>query len=94
MEISEKSVKALAIKTVRSPQRARCFTLGVQKVADWHWVSTLVHMNGSIFEHLLAMSFGSDAHVLLAKRLDVRGDVGMLLLSSSVIRTQLCSKLL
>lgn len=53
-----------------------------------------VHMNGSVSEHLLAMSLRSDAHVLLTKCLHMRGDVGMLLLSSSVIRTQLCLNLI
>jgi hypothetical protein len=74
--------------------RTDSYTLCVQEVANWNRVGILVHMNGSVSEHLLAMSLRSDAHVLLAKRLHMRGDVGMLLYPSSVIRIQLCPDIL
>jgi hypothetical protein len=40
----------------------------------------LISVDGSLSEHLIEMTLGSDAHVLLTKRLDVGVDVSMLLL--------------
>lgn len=51
-------------------------------------------MDGSVSEHLLAVSLRSDAHVLLAQRLHVRSNVGMLLESWLIIRPQLYSTLI
>jgi hypothetical protein len=52
-------------------------TLGIQKVADGHWVGTVGDVR--CLEDLLHVGLGLDAHVFLAKRGGLLLNVGMLL---------------
>jgi hypothetical protein len=52
-------------------------TLGVQEVADGHWVRAVGDIRR--LEHLLSVVLGLDAHILLAERLCVLLDVRVFL---------------
>lgn len=61
----------------RELPRAVKRTLGVQEVADGHWVAAVGDVGR--FEDLLHVRLRLDAHVLLAKRSSLLLDVGVLL---------------
>ena len=53
--------------------------LSVEEVADGNGVAALLGLDGGLLEHLVGVALGADAHVLLAKRLHVVTNVGVLL---------------
>lgn len=53
-------------------------TLSVQEVADWNCM-VIASLEGSVLEHMVAMSLWSDAHVLLAEGLCMSANVGSFL---------------
>lgn len=50
-------------------------TLSIQEVADWNCM-VIATLEGRVLEHVVAMSFWSDAHVLLAESLCMSANVG------------------
>jgi hypothetical protein len=54
--------------------------LGVQEVADGDGVAAL-GLDGGVLEHLVGVALRADAHVLLAERLHVLSNVGVLLMT-------------
>lgn len=68
-EISEKSGGVSGCLKLCADAVGRWRTLGVQEVADGHWVRAIG--NVGCLEHLLGMVLRLDAHVLLAERLCV-----------------------
>lgn len=72
MVISEKST--IMVKWIRT-SIADGLTLSIQEVAHGDSVVRAVLVDGSLLEHLIGVRLGSDAHVLLAKVLDMSVDV-------------------
>lgn len=58
--------------------QAELLTLSIEEVVDANRVA-LFSMDRGLLEHLVRMVLWSNAHVLLAKTLDLLSDVGMLL---------------
>jgi hypothetical protein len=59
--------------------------LSVEEVADGDGVAALLGLDGGLLEHLLGVCLGTDAHVLLAERVHVVTNVGVLLLMGQLL---------
>jgi hypothetical protein len=59
--------------------------LSVEEVADGNGVTALLRLDGGVLEHLLDVALGADAHVLLAERVHVVANVGILLLTGQLL---------
>jgi len=59
--------------------------LSVEEVADGDGVAALLGLDGGVLEHLLGVGLGTDAHVLLAERVHVVTNVGVLLLIGQLL---------
>lgn len=59
--------------------------LSVEEVADGDGVAALLRLDGGLLEHLIGVALGADAHVLLAERVHVIANVGILLLMCQLL---------
>ena len=91
-EISEKSTAlSAAYRDAMSDVERAQLTLSIQEVAHGDSVVRAVLVDGSLLEHLIGVRLGSDAHVLLAKVLDMSVDVcgGQLLRERDLLQWKL-----
>lgn len=67
MDISEKSgYGTVSTCALDSPNKRRVLlTLRVEEVADRHWMSASIGVDGGVFEHLILMLLRPNTHVLL-----------------------------